>query len=413
MEVLTFIMAGGRGKRLYPLTRDRAKPAVPFGGIYRIIDFTLSNCVNSNLRQIFVLTQYKSISLFQHLKMAWNYFSREFNEFIDLIPAHQTEKEEKWYQGTADAIYQNIELISLFNPAYILVLSGDHIYKMDYRRMLKFHKEKNADVTIGIIEMPKEKSHEFGILEINEKDEVIGFEEKPKNPKTILNKEDKCYISMGVYIFKTDALLEKLKEDATNIETSHDFGKNIIPNMVSTNKVFAFPFIDENKKEIQYWRDIGTLSAYWEANMDLVNVDPVLNLYDNEWPIYTYHSQLPPSKTVFGETGNSRVGMALNSLVSSGCIISGGTVQKSILSPNVKINSYCDIEESIIMDGAEIGRYSKIKKTIIDKNVYIPPYSVIGHNLEEDKKRFFVSKEGIVVIPKIQKKENIMEENII
>lgn len=391
-------MAGGKGERLYPLTRYRAKPAVPFGGIYRIIDFTLSNCINSNLRQIFILTQYKSISLFRHLTMGWSYFHREFSEFIDLIPAHQKEEEKKWYEGTADSIYQNIDFIKQLNPTDVLILAGDHIYKMDYRFMIKFHQEKQANLTIGVIEMSKEYGFEFGVLEINKENKVISFQEKPEFPKTIPGKEDKCYISMGIYLFKKEVLLEQLKKDTQDKNSKHDFGKNIIPNMISTNKIYAFPFIDENKKEIQYWRDIGTISAYWEANMDLVGVTPILNLYDKNWPIYTYHEQCPPAKTVFAD--RERMGIALDSLISGGCIISGSKVQNCVLSPNVRINSYCEIKESVIMDNVEIGRHSKIKRVIIDKNVYIPPYSLIGYDLEEDKKRFFVSKEGIVVIPK-------------
>lgn len=398
-KLVTFIMAGGKGERLYPLTRDRAKPAVPFGGMYRIIDFTLSNCINSGIRKIHVLTQYKSISLARHLRMGWNIFDAELGEYIDVIPAQQR-VDDHWYQGTADSVYQNIYTIEMENPDYVLILAGDHIYKMDYAQMLSGHIEKRADLTIGVVEMDKTRAGQLGVIEVDNESRVMGFEEKPFQPRTIPGKPDKVFASMGIYVFTKDILERILIEDAPK-ETAHDFGKNIIPDMVGHYKIFAYNFRDENKKEARYWRDIGSIDAYYEANMDLIQVEPVFNLYDKDWPIRTYQEQFPPVKTVFagGEDG-SRIGYCLDSLVSNGCIISGGKVTHSILSPNVRVNSYAEVCDSVIMERVNIGRHARIRRAIIDKDVYIEEGTVIGYDLDEDRKRFTVTDSGIVVVAK-------------
>ncbi|MCM8770724.1 MAG: glucose-1-phosphate adenylyltransferase [Candidatus Omnitrophica bacterium] len=400
-KVITFIMAGGKGERLWPLTRDRAKPAVPFGGIYRIIDFTLSNCINSGLRRIYVLTQYKSISLHRHIRMGWSIFSSELGEFIEILPAQQRVG-ESWYLGTADAIYQNIYTIEMERPDEVLILAGDHVYKMNYYQMIDFHRSIDADLTVGVVEMSKEKSSQLGVVEVDDVGRVKGFEEKPRHPKTIPGAPDKIYASMGIYVFKCKVLEEELIEDSGNKSSEHDFGKDILPHMIKQGyKVAAYNFKDENKKEAKYWRDIGTIDAYYEANMDLVAVEPVFNLYDKDWPIRTYQEQYPPLKTVFsGDEITGRVGLVLDSLVSSGCIISGGKVQRSILSPNVRINSFSEVYDSILMEGVNVGRYAKIKRAIIDKDVDIPSGAVIGYDLEEDKKKFLVTESGIVVVAK-------------
>jgi len=399
MSILAMILAGGKGERLHPLTIHRAKPAVPFGGIYRIIDFTLSNCINSDIRKIAVLPQYKSLSLDKHLRLAWNIFSGELNEFIISVPPQQRVG-EKWYQGTADAIYQNIYMIEKDAPDHVLVLAGDHIYKMDYAEMFSFHKEHHADATVAAIEIPKKSAAAFGVIEVDDHGRIIGFEEKPRHPKCIPGRPDLAFASMGIYLFNTKTLLEYLKSDALQ-DTSHDFGKNIIPQMMKTSRVCAYNFKDENKKEAKYWRDVGTIDAYWEANMDLVSVDPLLNLYDKAWPIRTYQSQSPPAKFVFAqETKGGRLGIALDSIVAHGCIVSGGRVQNSVLSPNVRINSYSDVHDSILMENVDIGRHCRIRKAIIDKDVVIPPETEIGYDLEKDKKRYYVTPSGIVVIAK-------------
>jgi len=400
-DVLTFIMAGGKGKRLFPLTRDRAKPAVPFGGVYRIIDFTLSNCLNSGLRKIHVLTQYKSMSLERHLHMGWQIFNAEVNEYIDMVPAQQR-IDEHWYKGTADSIYQNIYSIDMRTPKDTLILSGDHIYKMNYAPMIRFHREVDADVTIAIVEMDIEKASQLGVVEVNRKSRVIGFQEKPTEKiKTVPGNKKKIYVSMGVYIFKTDALRAALIDDAKDKSSEHDFGKNIIPSMLKNKKTYAYNFVDENKGGPNYWRDIGTIDAYYEANMDLVRVVPIFNLYDKAWPIRTYQEQFPPGKTVFAGTDEyNRMGLALDSLVSNGCIISGGKVQSSVLSPNVRINSFSEVYDSILMEGVNVGRHAKIRRAIIDKDVEIPADAEIGYNQERDRKNFHVTDSGVVVVAK-------------
>ena len=398
-RVLTFIMAGGRGERLLPLTKDRAKPAVPFGGIYRIIDFTLSNCINSGIRRIHVLIQYKSISLQRHLHMGWSIFNSELGEYIEVMPAqHRTG--ERWYLGTADAIYQNIYTIEQDRPDHVLVLAGDHVYKMNYADMLTCHQDCQADVTVGVIEMPKEQAKGFGILEVDGHDRIVGFEEKPTHPKTIPANASRCYVSMGIYLFNRVFLEQALIEDAERAESHHDFGKDVIPRAVKHVRVMAYNFKDENKKESKYWRDIGTLDAYHEANMDLIQVTPLFNLYDREWPIRTYHEQWPPAKTVFADEATGRVGTVLDSLVANGCIVSGGQVRRSVLAPDVRINSFASVEDSILMEHVEVGRYAKIRRAIIDKDVTIPRYAQIGYHLDADRRRFHVTESGIVVVGK-------------
>jgi glucose-1-phosphate adenylyltransferase len=400
-KVLTFIMAGGKGERLLPLTKDRTKPAVPFGGIYRIIDFTLSNCINSGLRRIYVLTQYKSASLQRHIRLGWNILPSELGQYIELLPAQQRVG-ETWYLGTADAIYQNFYAAEMEQPDEVLILAGDHVYKMNYYTMIDFHREIDADLTVGVVEIDKEKAAQLGVVEVDSQGRVKGFQEKPLNPKTLISDPSKAYASMGIYVFKQAVLERELIEDAAKHNSSHDFGKDIIPQMLKKGlKVAAYNFIDENKKEARYWRDIGTIDAYYEANMDLIQVDPVFNLYDKDWPIRTYQEQFPPAKTVFsGEEIAGRVGLVLDSLVSSGCVISGSRVQRSVLSPNVRTHSYSEIHDSILMEGVNVGRYAKIKRAIIDKDVDIPQGMVIGYDLAEDKKRFQVSESGIVIVAK-------------
>jgi glucose-1-phosphate adenylyltransferase len=395
-KVLSMILAGGRGERLYPLTRDRAKPAVPFGGIYRIIDFTLSNCINSDVRRIYVLTQYKSTSLNRHIQFGWNILSVPLGEFMGVIPAQQR-MGEQWYQGTADAIFQNINLLQEDKPDHVLILSGDHIYKMDYRKMIAFHLEKGGDLTVAAIRMDYRSSREFGVMEVDENRRIIGFEEKPETPKTLPGDREGILVSMGVYIFNTEILVRRLIEDARS-ESSHDFGKEIIPKMIQKDKVFAFDFREGDQGGTGYWRDVGTIDAYFEANMDLVSVTPHLNLYDSQWPIFTYQAPFPPAKTVLEETG--RTGTALNSILSNGCIISGGSVKRTILSPRVRVNSFAEVEDSILLEGVEVGRHARIRRAIIDKGVEIPPGMEVGYHLEEDSKRFTVTGSGIVVVPK-------------
>lgn len=398
-KVLVMILAGGQGERLYPLTKDRAKPAVPFGGIYRIIDFTLSNCINSELRKICVLTQYKSYSLDRHLRIGWNIFNNELDEFIENIPP-QKRISDMWYQGTADAVYQNIYVLEGEHPEKVLILAGDHIYKMDYRELIEFHETNNADLTVPCIEVPIKEASRFGVMSIDNEQQIVEFNEKPANPKPIQSNPEMALVSMGIYLFNTQVLVKRVIED-TKRDTTHDFGKNIIPSMINKDRVFAFIFRDKNNKAVKYWRDIGTIDAYWEANMDLVQVDPIFNLYDNNWPIRTYHEQLSPAKTVFSELfPGGRCGTVLDSLVSNGCIISGARVERSILSPNVRIDNYSEVIDSILMAGVRIGKNVKIRKAIIDKSVIIPDGKHIGYNLEADAKQFVISEKGVVVAHK-------------
>ncbi|MBU3911355.1 MAG: glucose-1-phosphate adenylyltransferase [Candidatus Omnitrophica bacterium] len=399
-KVLTFIMAGGKGERLSPLTKDRAKPAVPFGGVYRIIDFTLSNCINSDLRRIHVLTQYKSYSLTRHISRGWNVLNSELGEYVDAIPAQQR-VDEHWYQGTADSIYQNIYAIEDEDPEDVLILAGDHVYKMDYRKMIGFHRDQGADLTVAVVEIPREEAGEFGICELDNRCRVKNIIEKPETEKELTTDADNVFASMGIYVFKREALQKVLLENAGNKDSSHDFAKNIIPMMLNKYKIAAYNFKDEETNKPMYWRDVGSLDAYYEANMELVDVVPLFNLYDKNWPFRTYQEQFGPTKTVFAGGGqDNRIGTVLDSLVSHGCIISGGKVERSILSPNVRINSFSEVTESVLMEGVDIGRHAKIRRAIIDKYVKIPPDMAIGFNPEKDRKRFKVTESGIVVIPK-------------
>ena len=398
-NVFTMILAGGKGERLSPLTQYRAKPAVPFGGKYRIIDFTLSNCLNSGIRKIAVLIQYKSHSLDRHIRTGWNILNAELGEYIASIPPQQRISED-WYKGTADAVYQNLFLLDNEAPEYLLILAGDHIYKMNYAEMLDYLQEKNADAIVGAIEFPVSEASSFGVISVDEHYQILSFDEKPANPTPMPNDPHHAFVSMGIYLFKTKAIRERLVEDASE-STPHDFGKNIIPRMIQENRVFAFKFQDKNKKAVKYWRDIGTLDAYWEANMDLVSVDPLFNLYDQNWPIRTYQGQFPPAKFVFAQDfDGGRMGVALDSVVCGGCIISGGRVQNSVLSPNVIVQDHADVRESVVMENVVIGEHARIRRAIIDKDVVIPPKTEIGYDREADRRRFTVTDSGLVAISK-------------
>jgi glucose-1-phosphate adenylyltransferase len=396
-DTLGVLLAGGAGERLYPLTRDRAKPAVTFGGIYRIIDITLSNCLNSHLRRVYILTQYKALSLNRHIREGWNILGREVGEFIEILPPMKRVS-DNWYMGTADAVYQNIYSIGSEQPKHVLILSGDHIYKMNYERMLKQHNDAGADVTVATLLTDPEECFHFGVVEIDRDSRIVGFQEKPKTTE-IRSPYDasKISASMGIYIFNTDVLIPVLLKDAEDPESSHDFGKDVLPKMLDDYRTYAFNFVDENKKEeALYWRDVGTLEAYYEANMDLVSVSPVFNLYDSEWPIRTHQRQYPPAKFVFAET--ERMGHALDSLVSQGCIISGGAVQNCVISPDVRVNSFSEVEESILFSHVNVGRRCRIRKTIIDRDVHIPEGTTIGYDPEADRQRYFVTDSGITVV---------------
>jgi glucose-1-phosphate adenylyltransferase len=395
-DILVILLAGGAGERLYPLTKERAKPAVYFGGPYRIIDFTLSNCINSGLRHIFIATQYKSLSLNRHIRMGWNVVSEELGEFIEILPP-QKRVGEHWYLGTADAVYQNLYSISREAPSHVIVLSGDHVYKMDYSKMLRFHLERHADATLASLEVPIADGRRFGIVSIDEHDRVIGFQEKPANPAPVPGSPDVTLGSMGIYIFRADVLVRALEEDAARSDSEHDFGKNIIPSLIHDAPVYCYRFYDENKKAAKYWRDIGTLDAYFEANMDLCQVNPEFNLYDPEWPLRTYRPQAPPAKFVFAEAGR-RCGQALDSVISPGCIVSGSTIHGSVLCPNVRVHSFCDIEQSILMPGVRVGRHARIRRAIVDRDVLIPRGALIGYNGDEDRRRHTVTEGGVVVV---------------
>jgi glucose-1-phosphate adenylyltransferase len=411
-EVLAVVLAGGKGSRLGPLTRDRAKPAVPFGGIYRIIDFTLSNCLNSGLRRILVLTQYKAMSLDRHITLGWrNYLCRELGEFIDVVPPQQR-IDETWYQGTADAVYQNIYTLEKERPEYVVILAGDHIYKMDYGKLVGFHQEQAADVTVAALRVrAREAAYQFGIMQVDKQNRVIGFEEKPAEPKHIPGDPEYCLASMGIYVFNAPFLFDELCRDATLPDSAHDFGRNLIPSMVNTRRVVAFPFLDENRKQDAYWRDVGTIDSYYQANIELTQVEPQLNLYDDHWPVRTYQPNLPPAKYVF--KSNERCGAAYDSLVCSGAILSGGEVTRSIVGPQTRVNSYAQVEDSILFSRVDIGRRARIRRAIIDKGVRIPEGFRVGFDEEEDLARgFTVSDTGVVVIAKAESIEPIMAESI-
>jgi glucose-1-phosphate adenylyltransferase len=415
--VLTVILAGGKGTRLEPLTRDRAKPAVPFGGLYRIVDFTLSYCINSGLRRVLVVTQFKSRSLDRHIRAGWSFLSHELGESVEVLPPQQR-IDETWYKGTADAVYQNIYSLERENSEHVLVLAGDHIYKMDYGSMIESHRQRNADVTIGCIPVPLVDVKQFGIMQASEDDRVVSFLEKPQAAEPIPGEPKYALGSMGIYVFKTRLMFELLCQDAARPGSDHDFGKNIIPQMIEAGqRVFAYRFRDENRKAVPYWRDVGTLDAYYQANMDLINVDPVLNLYDASWPIRTYQPQNPPPKFVFsvdGSPGHARRGEAHDSIVCTGCIVSGGQVHRSILSPRVRVNSYAVVDDSILFDGVDVGRYCRIRRAIIDKDVRLPPYTVIGYDLDFDRRRgFTVTEGGIVIVPKAEPPETFQAPNLL
>jgi glucose-1-phosphate adenylyltransferase len=394
-DTVAIVLAGGAGERLHPLTRERAKPAVYFGGPYRIIDFALSNCINSGLRRVFIATQYKSLSLNRHIRMGWGIVSEELGEFVEILPP-QKRVSEHWYQGTADAVYQNLYSIMGESPRRLIVLAGDHVYKMDYARMLRYHEESGAAVTLAALEVPVADASRFGIVAVDEQDRVTGFQEKPKTPPSIPHSPDFALASMGVYIFDTDVLVRELEADAHQ-PTAHDFGKDIIPALIHRAPVFAYRFYDENKKSSKYWRDIGTLDAYFEANMDLCHVNPEFNLYDPEWPLRTYQPQAPPAKFVFAEPG-IRCGQALDSVISLGCIVSGSSISGSVLCPNVRVHSFSHVEQCILMPGVRVGRHARIRRAIIDRDVLIPRGALIGYDTEEDRRRHTVTENGIVVV---------------
>ncbi len=395
-DTLVCLLAGGEGERLLPLTRDRAKPAVPFGGIYRIVDLTLSNCINSGLRRIFVLTQYKALSLNRHIREGWTILANELGEFVNVLPPMKRVG-DSWYQGTADAMYQNLYSVGSEDCKYVLILSGDHVYKMNYQLMLNQHADANAEVTIGTLEFDLAEASRFGIAEIDSNRRIIGWAEKPADPKPSPTNPNKCNVSMGIYCFNRDLLLGALIADAGDPGSRHDFGKDVIPKLIDKHKVYSYNFVDENQTEAKYWRDIGTIEAYYEANMDLVAVSPVFNLYDNHWPLRTYQPQYPPAKFVFAQEGR-RMGVAIDSIVSMGSIISGGRVTNCVISPDVRVNSYTEIENSILFSHVHIGRYSRIRHAIIDRHIHIPERTEIGFNLDEDRKKYFVSEGGIVVV---------------
>lgn len=393
-NTLALVLAGGEGSRLRALTQWRAKPAVPFGGKYRIIDFVLSNCVNSGIRQIGVLTQYKSHSLIRHVQRAWNFMRYEIGEFVELLPAQQRTGRH-WYRGTADALYQNLDILRRYTPEYVLVLGGDHIYSMDYSQMLVEHVRSGANVTIGCIEVPVEEATGFGVMSVDESMRVVRFTEKPANPESIPGKPGIALASMGIYIFSTEFLFRKLIEDHDNPDSSNDFGKDIIPSIIDDHHVQAYPFQD-TKGQPAYWRDVGTLESYWQANMDLCSIVPELNLYDRDWPIWTYQAQMPPAKFTFDDEG--RRGQAIDSMVSAGCIVSGAKIKRSVISSGCTLHSYSEIKDSVLLPRVDVGRGCVIHNAIIDKGCIIPPKTRIGVDPEEDRERFHVDESGLVLV---------------
>ena len=394
------VLAGGRGSRLHQLTDWRAKPAVPFGGKFRIIDFVLSNCVNSGIRRIGVATQYKSHSLIQHIQRGWSFLNGQFGEFIDLLPAQQRVDESHWYQGTADAVFQNLDILRYANPDFVLILGGDHVYKMDYGKLLAFHVENKADMTVACLEVPVAEATVFGVMTVDANSRVVEFAEKPSSPATVVGKPGMSLVSMGIYVFNAKFLFEQLIRDADDKHSSHDFGKDLIPHMIKKYHVYAQSFehscVGMGDDKVPYWRDVGTIDSYWEANMELTKVIPDLNMYDQEWPIWTHQEQLPPAKFVFDEEG--RRGMAVDSLVSGGCIVSGSVVRRSLLFSDVRINGYCDIEDSVLLPNVDVHRDVTLKRVIVDKNCMIPNGLVVGVNPEEDRKRFHVTPNGVTLI---------------
>ena len=396
-NTLALILAGGRGSRLKHLTAWRSKPAVPFGGKFRIVDFPLSNCINSGIRRIGVLTQYKAHSLILHIQKGWGFLRGEFGEFVELWPAQQRVVETAWYAGTADAVFQNLDIIRNHNPDYILILAGDHVYKMDYGTMIAHHVETGADMTVGCIEVEKERAREFGILSVDADGRVTGFQEKPQDPQTIPGNPERCLVSMGIYVFNKGFLFEQLIKDADTPDSTHDFGKDIIPSVIARYRVVAHPFRDPRSGEQAYWRDVGTLDAFWEANLELIGVTPPLNLYDKHWPIWTYQEQLPPAKFVFDD--EDRRGMAVDSMVSGGCVISGAVVRHSLLFSNVRVNSYANVQDSVILPDVDIGRYCRIRRAVIDRFCQLAEGTTIGFDAEADRRAgYFVTESGITLV---------------
>ena len=394
------VLAGGRGSRLHQLTDWRAKPAVPFGGKFRIIDFVLSNCVNSGIRRIGVATQYKSHSLIQHIQRGWSFLNGQFGEFVDLLPAQQRVSADHWYEGTADAVFQNMDILRGSNPDFVLILAGDHVYKMDYGKLLAFHVDNKADMTVACLEVPIADASSFGVMGVDENSRVVEFAEKPDHPASMPGKPDKSLASMGIYVFNTKFLFDQLIRDAADPHSSHDFGKDLIPYLVEKYRVYAQNFeqscVGTDDGSPPYWRDVGTIDSYWEANMELTKVIPDLNMYDQEWPIWTHQEQLPPAKFVFDD--DVRRGTAVDSLVSGGCIVSGSTVRRSLLFSDVRVNSYCTIEDSVLLPNVDVGRDVTLKRVIVDKNCRIPDGLIIGVDPEEDRKRFHVSPNGVTLI---------------
>ena len=394
-STLALILAGGRGSRLKHLTLWRAKPAVPFAGKFRIIDFPLSNCMNSGIRRIGVLTQYKAHSLILHIQRGWGFLRGEFGEFVELLPAQQR-VENNWYAGTADAVFQNLDILRSHDPDYVLLLAGDHIYKMDYGTMIAHHVESGADMTVGCIEVDLETAREFGVMAVNDEGRVIEFAEKPENPEPVPGDPTRALASMGIYVFNRAFLFEQLIKDADTSNSTHDFGKDIIPKVIKQYRVMTYRFRDPETGKQAYWRDVGTIDAFWEANLELIGITPELNLYDKSWPIWTYQEQLPPAKFVFDD--DNRRGAAIDSMVSGGCIISGSVVRNSLLFSNVRVHSYSTIRDSVVLPDVEIGRNCRIMRAVIDRGCLVPEGTVIGEDPEQDAKRFYVSKKGIVLV---------------
>jgi glucose-1-phosphate adenylyltransferase len=394
-DTLALVLAGGRGSRLKQLTMWRAKPAVPFGGKFRIIDFPLSNCVNSGIRKVGILTQYKAHSLIQHVQRGWGFMRGELGEFVELLPAQQR-LETSWYAGTADAIYQNIDIIRTHAPEFVLILAGDHIYKMDYGTMLAAHQESGAEVTVGCMEVPLEQATAFGVMAVDDENRIVEFEEKPEDPTPMPGSNDKALASMGIYVFRTQVLIDELLQDADSDASTHDFGGDIIPDLIRRRHVTAFPFRESPNGAPAYWRDVGTVDAFWETNLELIGISPELNLYDTDWPIWTYQDQVPPAKFVFDDDG--RRGMAVDSMLAGGCIVSGSNVRHSLLYSNVHIHSFCEIEDSVIFPNVEVGRHCVIRKAVIDKGCKVPEGTKIGVDPMEDAARFHVSEGGVVLV---------------
>jgi glucose-1-phosphate adenylyltransferase len=395
-DTLALILAGGRGSRLKQLTLWRAKPAVPFGGKFRIIDFTLSNCTNSGIRRVGVLTQYKAHSLIRHIQQGWGFLRGEFGEFVELLPAQQRIGTSSWYAGTADAVYQNLDIIRNYQPEYVLILAGDHIYKMDYGPLLAYHVEQNADLTVGCVEVPTDQATAFGVMTVDDEGRILAFNEKPRHPESMPGRPGTALASMGIYVFNARFLYEQLIKDSDNLNSAHDFGRDIIPTVIGKYRTFAYPFRDVQSGEQGYWRDVGTVDAYWLANLELTEVLPPLNLYDAEWPIWTYQEQLPPAKFVFDD--EDRRGMAIDSMVSGGCIISGAVLRRSLLFSNVRVDANSYLTEAVILPDVHIGKGCRLHKVVVDKGAVIPDGTVIGLDHAADSKRFYVSPGGVVLV---------------